>query len=149
MTEVAFHFNAPDRLHYACRLLRKAVAQQSRVVVVGGREDIDALDTLMWTFSALDFVAHCRASDAPALVAASPVVLLAEGQGSAAAAGTESVQVMVNLGHTVPQGFERFARLVEIVTAQEDDRQAARARWRHYSQRGYPLQSHDVAASSH
>ena len=26
MTEVDFHFNAPDKLGYACRLLRKAVA---------------------------------------------------------------------------------------------------------------------------
>ena len=24
MTEIAFHFNAPDKLAYACRLLRKA-----------------------------------------------------------------------------------------------------------------------------
>ena len=28
MTEVAFHFNAPDKLGYACRLLRKAVGQR-------------------------------------------------------------------------------------------------------------------------
>ena len=30
MTEVAFHFNAPDKLGYACRLLRKAVATGAR-----------------------------------------------------------------------------------------------------------------------
>ena len=32
MTDVAFHFNAPDKLAYACRLLRKAVGSGSRVV---------------------------------------------------------------------------------------------------------------------
>ena len=33
MTEVAFHFNAPDKLAYVCRLLRKATGSGARVVV--------------------------------------------------------------------------------------------------------------------
>ena len=39
MTEVAFHFNATDKLEYACRLLRKAVANSAQVVVTGGDRD--------------------------------------------------------------------------------------------------------------
>ena len=35
MTEVAFHFNAPDKLGYACRLLRKAVGTGARVLDLG------------------------------------------------------------------------------------------------------------------
>ena len=35
MTEVTFHFNAPDKLGHACRLLRKAVASGAKVVVTG------------------------------------------------------------------------------------------------------------------
>ena len=34
MTEVAFHFNVPDRLAYTCRLVRKAYAAGGRTVVV-------------------------------------------------------------------------------------------------------------------
>ena len=30
MTEVQFHFNVPDRLVYACRLLRKALRSGAR-----------------------------------------------------------------------------------------------------------------------
>ena len=33
MTEVTFHFNAPDKLGYACRLLRKAVGKGANVIV--------------------------------------------------------------------------------------------------------------------
>ena len=35
MTRIEFHFNAPERLQYACRLLRKASAQRLRMGVVG------------------------------------------------------------------------------------------------------------------
>ena len=33
MTEISFHFNVPDKLAYACRLLRKAVNAGNKVVV--------------------------------------------------------------------------------------------------------------------
>jgi hypothetical protein len=36
MTEIAFHFNAPDKLDYACRLLRKAVGRRPVVVADAG-----------------------------------------------------------------------------------------------------------------
>lgn len=35
MTQVAFHFNAPDKLAYVCRLVRKATRQDARVMVTG------------------------------------------------------------------------------------------------------------------
>ena len=35
MTEVEFHVNVPDRLQYACRLLRKACRKGVRVAVTG------------------------------------------------------------------------------------------------------------------
>ena len=43
MTEVAFHFNAPDKLSYACRVLRKACSNSAQVVVRGADELIAAL----------------------------------------------------------------------------------------------------------
>lgn len=140
MTEVAFHFNAPDKLPYACRLLRKVWASGARSVVTGEPAQLDALDQALWTFSALDFLPHCRA-DAPAhVLAASPIVLATvptalAGQG-----------VLVNLGSGVPAGFEQFGRLVEVVDTSDDDRAPARARWKHYADRGYPIVRHDLAA---
>ena len=52
----------------------------------------------------------------------------------------------VNLGAEAPHGFETFARVFEIVSADEADRNAARARWKAYSNRGYPIKRHEVAA---
>jgi DNA polymerase-3 subunit chi len=140
MTEVAFHFNAPDKLGYACRLLRKAVANGAKVVVTGDPGLLRELDTALWTFSPLDFVPHCYgAASAPAVADASPVVL------ADSARMAPHQQVLVNLGATVPEGFERYERLIEVVTPEEADRQQARQRWKHYADRGYAITRHDRA----
>lgn len=141
MTEVAFHFNAPEKMGYACRLLRKAVATGARVVVTGEPRQLHELDAALWTFSALEFVPHCLGSAAtPTMLAASPVVL-AESVRSA-----PHQQVLVNLGGTVPEGFERFERLIEIVGVGDDDRQQGRQRWKHYADRGYAITRHDAGS---
>ena len=139
MTEIAFHFNAPDRLAYVCRLLRKAVAADAQLVVVGPPDQLDRLDSDLWTFSATDFVPHCRAQAEPELVAASPVVLATQTE------GLPLRQVLVNLGVDVPAGFERFERVIEVVGLADADRQLARTRWRHYADRGYAMTRHDLA----
>jgi DNA polymerase-3 subunit chi len=54
-------------------------------------------------------------------------------------------EVLVNLGGPVPEGFERFERLIEVVTGEEEDRRQARARWKHYADRGYAITRHDLA----
>ena len=55
-------------------------------------------------------------------------------------------EALVNLGADPPAGFETFARLFEIVSLDESDRQAARARWKAYQHRGYPIKRHEVAS---
>ncbi len=141
MTEIAFHFNAPDKLAYACRLLRKAVASGARVVVTGEAASLQALDTLLWTFSPHEFVAHCRAGSPAEQLMASPVVLAAKIEG-----GSELPhhQVLLNLGTEVPVGYERFERTIEVVSMDDADRQLARQRWKHYADRGYSITRHDL-----
>jgi DNA polymerase-3 subunit chi len=141
MTEIAFHFNAPDKLAYACRLLRKAVASGARVVVTGTPASLQALDTLLWTFSPLEFVAHCRAGSPAEQLMASPVVLAAQIEGGPALPHHE---VLLNLGVDVAAGYERFERTIEVVTLDDEDRQLARQRWKHYADRGYSITRHDL-----
>ena len=50
MTEVMFHLNVPDRLGYACRLLRKAYGSGAKVVVSAPPATLARLDVLLWTF---------------------------------------------------------------------------------------------------
>ena len=139
MTEVAFHFNAPDKLGYACRLLRKAFGAGSRVVVTGRAELLRELDTELWTFGALEFIPHCSASTQDARVQSRSPIVLADAPRTA-----PHQQVLVNLGEDVPDGFERFERLIEVVTQDDGDRAQARRRWKHYADRGYAIVRHDL-----
>ena len=140
MTEVAFHFNVPDRLAYACRVIRKATRQGVRLVVMADGADAPRLNQLLWTFSARDFISHCSLPAHADLAAASAVLI-----GGEPSQWTHS-QLMLNLGAQVPTGFERFERLIELVTSDEGDRHQARNRWRHYKSRGYPIVQHDLSA---
>ncbi|MEO7391307.1 MAG: DNA polymerase III subunit chi [Ramlibacter sp.] len=139
MTEVMFHFNAPDKLGHACRLVRKAAATGAKVTVTGDEGLLRELDVALWTFSALEFIPHCQGGDRPEVVAASPVVLCGS------AGDSPHHGVLVNLGGLVPEGFERFERLIEVVTEEDDDRLQGRKRWKHYADRGYAITRHDLA----
>lgn len=99
------------------------------------------LDRALWTFTALDFVPHCR-SNAPATVRERTSIVLAPD----AVAAQGHADVLLNLGDGVPSGFEQFERLIELVSTGDADRQQARARWRHYAERGYSITRHDLAA---
>ena len=141
MTEIAFHFNVPDKLAYSCRLLRKAYLSGAQVVVTSDPATLAELDQLMWSFAPAEFVPHCRAGAAQITVAASPVVL------------AESLQdcphygVLVDLGQGIPPEFERFERFIEVVAREDEDRLAARSRWKHYTDRGYAMKRHDLATA--
>ena len=144
MTEVAFHFNVPERVEYACRLLRKATRQGARVVVTGPLPGLARLDKALWRFDPLEFVPHVlarRNEKVPERLAGTPVWLLED------TADATHHDVLLNLGHEPPPGFESFARLIEVVSTDADDRAAARERWKHYASRGYDIVRHEVGAA--
>lgn len=139
MTEIAFHFNAPDPVAYACRLLRKAVNAGAKVVVIGAPSTLKQLDSALWSVSATDFVPHCLLRGDPRVIAASPVVL------TTLIESAPHQEVLLNLGDAIPQGFDLFQRVIEVVSLDENERQSARARWIDYARLGYTLQRHDLA----
>lgn len=141
MTEIAFHFNVADKLMYGCRLLRKVYSTGASVVATAEPELLDQLDRLLWSFSATDFVPHCRLHSGEPGLGEAPV-LLAESLQSC-----EGYSVLINLGQTVPIKFERFERFIEVVAQSEGDRLAARTRWKHYADRGYAMKRHDLATA--
>lgn len=138
VTEVAFHFNAPDRVAYSCRLLRKAAGSGAKVVVTGLPDTLQQLDHALWAFSPTDFVPHCLLESDARVVAASPVILAASIQ------AVPHKQVLLNLGAVIPDGFDRFERVIEVVGLDDEDRQRARGRWKQYTDRGYVITRHDL-----
>ncbi len=141
MTALAFHFGAPDKVAYTCRLLRKAVGSGVRVLVLSDAPTASRLDSALWSVSPTDFVAHCDTSAATAVQRRSAVLLsTAEQVGEQA----PDYAVLVNLRSEVPDGFASFNRVIEVVSVDEDDRQLARRRWKRYTELGFSIQRHDL-----
>lgn len=138
MTEVAFHFNAPDKRSYACRLLRKAYLKGARVLVLVDESERAALDAALWTSVVGEFVPHSGPSDPPHVQARSPIHIA--GQPSV----HHAVSVLVNLRAELPPNYQRFARVIEVVTGSDADRGLARERWKAYKAQGIEPQRHDL-----
>lgn len=139
--EVTFHFNAPDRLVYACRLLRKAYRQGARVLVLADEPLARELDQHLWTWVGTEFVPHVR-DDAPAEVRGRTPIIIS----SAYPALASHAPVLVNLRDVWPQGFEGFSRVIEVVTRDSAVRDLARERWRRYKSQGIDPRHLDLQA---
>jgi DNA polymerase-3 subunit chi len=139
VTSIDFYFNADDRLQVACRLAGKALAQKKRLLVYAPDGELaQRIDRMLWTWPANGFVPHCLAGDA--LAAETPVLIAGDSE------APEGVELLLNLGAESPPHFARFERLLEIVSSEEAERIAGRARFKFYRDRGYAIESHDLAA---
>ena len=133
MTRIDFHTGVEHRVHYACRVIRKARAAGKRAVVYTRNADrLAQFDSVLWTFSALDFVPHVYV-DSP-LAPTTPVLLARDAE-----AAPDS-DVLLTLDDDVPPHFEqlfaRYERVIEVVSRDDDDRQCARMRFKSYRERG-------------
>ena len=128
MTRIDFAFGAPDRLRTACQVARKRTWRASAwwciaATVPGWRPS----DRMLWAFDDISFVPHVLANDP--LAADTPVVLTASDPLKASEKLVQAGQPqpwLLNLDDECPPGFEGFERLLEIVSDEPDDKQAAR-----------------------
>jgi DNA polymerase-3 subunit chi len=141
VTEVAFHFGAPDKVAYTCRLLRKAAASGAKVLVLAEPSLSARLDQDLWAVSAVDFVPHCADSASDSLLRHSPIVLTSRSDTNTALVNP----VLVQLSHPAPEGVRAFSRVIEVVSEDEYDRAQARQRWKSYAAWGLPIKKHDLA----
>jgi DNA polymerase-3 subunit chi len=141
MTEITFHVNAADKLDYACRLLRATQKKAAKVLVCAPPEVLKQLSSQLWAMTPAEFLPHCFADAAPAVIALSPVVLVTD-----VTDARFEHDVLLHLGAGLPLGFERFARLIEVVSQADADVQPARLRWTHYKKRGYAMTRYDTVS---
>ena len=119
-----------------CRIAEKAWRHGHRVHLhVDSPESARRLDELLWTWRDESFVPHsiCGADD---VAASAPVTI---GSGSLPPFDSD---VLLNLDSCVPDGFDRFARVAEVVGGGEPARSAGRERFRRYRAHGCELRTH-------
>lgn len=129
------------RLPFACRLAEKAWKLGHRIHAhVDDTAEATRLDDLLWTFRQGSFVPHEIV--ATGTTPAAPVTIGAD------AALAPPADLLINLAGDVPESFERYARVVEIVDGSEASRQAGRERHRRYKAAGATPETHAVASTA-
>jgi DNA polymerase-3 subunit chi len=138
VTRIDFYTHVEDKLKTACTLAGKAHGRGLKVTVFcPDSETAQRFDRMLWTTPATGFVPHC--SPDGALAADTPVIVDHRGE------KLLHDEVLINLRPEWPPFFARFQRLVEIVSREDDDRAAARERFRFYRDRGYEIGTHDLS----
>ena len=138
MTQIDFYTHVADKLRVACQLSTKAFARGMKVTVFCPDSEVAArVDRLLWMSPPIGFVPHCAPGDP--LAAETPVIIDSSGD------NLLHDEVLLNLRSESPLFFGRFQRLIEIVSLDDEDRRAARERFRFYRERGYEIRTHDLS----
>ena len=125
------------RLRTACRFVEKAyLAGQTVLVWHTEPEELREFDDLLWTFSDGSFVPH-EALTASGFEAA-PVLL------SAGTPPPGAFDVLVNLAADIPPCADSAQRVAEFLDGDPGRRQAGRARFRAYKERGLQPATHNL-----
>jgi DNA polymerase-3 subunit chi len=138
MTEVKFFYNVKDKLHFACKLAKRAADEHRRLIVFAPAPALaEEVDRMLWTFSQLSFVPHVRSGHA--LAGETPIVIAQD------EAGLVHHEALLNLGDEPPAFFSRFEQLREIVSQDQEDKRLARERAKFYKSRGFEIVNLDVS----
>jgi DNA polymerase III subunit chi len=130
LPQIDFHTQVEDKIHYTCRLVRKARAANCRIIVLHQDEaQAQQLDLALWNFSAADFLPHVMLTDP--LAAITPVILT-----TTLEQALPHQELLINLSSEMPSNFQRFNRVIEIISIEEADAQAGRQRFKQYLQAG-------------
>jgi len=128
---------AKQRWTFACRLTEKAYLRDLKVVLLGDTlAEVEALDALLWTFSERSFVPHDILSGRPG---AAPAVQLTQDLDSVA-----SADLLVNVSTRLPARLDRFARVAEIIDADDERRRLGRERFKAYRELKLAVETHQL-----
>lgn len=143
MARIDFAFGASEKLSQACQTtLRQFLAGQKIVVYCSDLPTLKTFDQKLWGVDDAAFVPHVMAEDP--LAAQTPIVLVHQNLKDALSRAPEGAWLL-NLDQNVPEVLGSISRILEIVSDEEDDKTAARARWRAYQSAGHDVRSHRLS----
>jgi DNA polymerase-3 subunit chi len=130
---------AIKRWTFACRLIEKAYLRDLKVLVLNDTlADAQGLDDLLWTFNERSFVPHQLCVDHQPGDPATPVHL------AVTASDTPQADLLLNLADSLPVNLQRYARIAEIVDADDARRRAARERFKAYRDLKLSMETHAI-----
>ena len=141
MSRVDFYLLAKqpqlDRLTAVCQISQKIYRLGHKTqILTEDQAQARKLDALLWTFQPGSFVPHLLHSedgqdDAAVIIGSEP-------------GGSPPNAVLISLKSEIPACCTDYARIVEVVGRENDEKKQARERYRQYNDRGYELHTHDL-----
>ena len=145
MTRIDFYFNVANKSQLVVDLVQAALAKRRQVTILTTDElAASQLSSDLWQTKPESFLPNVRANALPA--AATPVLIGL--QSDNLSNDVMQDDMLINLTAVEPVFFSRFTQLVELVSDDEQDKMAARARFKFYRDRGYEIKTTDQAQIS-
>ncbi len=142
MTRIDFYFNVLDKQQVIVDLVQSALKKR-RQVTIFATDEIAAskVSANLWQNKPEYYLPnvqsnHLHASKTPVVVGF---------QGDDLTHDLMQDDMLINLTANEPIFFSRFTQLVELVSNDEQDKMAARARFKFYRDRGYEIKSTNYA----
>ena len=143
MARIDFAFGTTEKIAQACQTtLKQYRAGHKLVVYCSDAQRLKAFDTKLWAVEPSAFVPHVLANDP--LAGQTPIWLVAGELEQTLARAPDGVWLL-NLDDQCPPALGDAVRVLEIVSEDEDDKTAARARWAQYKAAGHDLKAHRLA----
>jgi DNA polymerase III subunit chi len=134
MTRIDFYFNVANKPQLLAELVQAALSKRRQVTVLADNEEkASAISASLWQHEATSFIPNVLVSDG--LATQTPIIV--HWQHSALLQD----DMLINLTDAEPSFFSRFTHLVELVSEDEQDKVAARARYKFYRDRGYEIKN--------
>lgn len=137
MALARFYACSGDAVEVAARLLAKARERGEVVHVSGSQPVLERLSARLWL--APGFFVHAGPTASESVRRRSPVVLQAQ-------APSGAVPLLLNLGAALDIASLRAERLFDVFGDSDDERRAARLRYRACQQAGWPVESVQVGS---
>lgn len=139
MPRVDFYIlnNSETPENFLCALTGKIRREDLNIYInATDRKTAVMLDELLWTYKDISFLPHVMADAGE--IENTPIAIGWD------TTRPKTCEVLINLATDIPAYAGTFARIIEIVAAQDHTRAQARKRYRMYRDQGFELHSHDM-----
>lgn len=118
---------------FTCRLLEKAWLKGHRLFVFcTDQKEAEDLDELLWTFKPDSFIPHNLQGEGP-----EPPPPIQIGYSGQMPRGFNDV--LINLSDRVPEFYQRFRRIIEIIPNAETQKAIGREHYKYFRQQGLTI----------
>jgi DNA polymerase-3 subunit chi len=121
----------------ACRLLEKAYYKGHRVYVFcDNQKDAEFIDELLWTFRDDSFIPHNLQGEGPEPPPPVQIGYDKEPRGFN--------DILLNMSQQIPPFYNKFKRVMELVSNVEAEKEQSRAHYKEYRSKGCELHTHNI-----